>query len=162
MAKVIVVYDSKTGLTEMMAKAVIEGVKMVSGVETELFKAGTPFTLSKIDEADAIIMGSPTHYANVTHEMREFIESLKWLVQTNKIRLSGKKGGVFGSYAWDGGWVIDRLGEDMKALGINVVAPVVSAIDRMGGMGIRIDEESLQRCRELGKAVAMEFAVRKK
>ena len=47
----------------------------------------------------------------------------------------------------------------MKALGISVVGPVVAAIDRMGGMGIRIDEESLQRCRELGKTVAMEFAV---
>lgn len=69
-------------------------------------------------------------------------------------KLSGKIGGVFASYAWDGGWVTDRLEAEMKALGMKVVSPAVSAVDRMGGMGVRIDEKDLQKCREMGRAVA--------
>lgn len=157
MARVIVIYDSKTGLTERMTKAVVEGIKTVEGVEAELLKAGAPFSIFKLCEADAIIFGSPTHYVDVTREMRVVLESAKWLKQTMKCNFSGKIGGIFGSYAWDGGWVIKKLGEEMKALGIKIVSPIVSAVDRVGEMGIRIDKESLQRCRELGKTVAIEL-----
>ena len=80
----------------------------------------------------------------------------KWLKQTMKHDFSGKIGGAFGSYAWDGRWVIEKIGEEMKALGIRIVSPIVSAVDRTGEIGIRIDKESLQRCRELGRTVAIE------
>ena len=46
MSKEIVVYDSKTGFTEQMAKAVVDGVKDVEGVDVELLKVGTPFSIS--------------------------------------------------------------------------------------------------------------------
>jgi multimeric flavodoxin WrbA len=43
--KVCVIYDSLVGFTEMMAKAVIKGVKSVQGIEAELLKIGTPFSM---------------------------------------------------------------------------------------------------------------------
>ena len=52
--------------------------------------------------------------------------------------------------------MIEKLCEEMKALGIRIVSPIVSAVDRTGEIGIRIDKESLQRCRELGRTVAIE------
>lgn len=158
MAKVIVVYDSQTGNTEKMAKAVVEGAKTVKGVEVELLKAGTAFSISKLDSADAIIFGSPTRYGSVTLEMRNLLEAMKEHKESKKLKLSGKIGGAFGSYGWDGGWVVDKLEITMRDLGIKVVAHAVSAVDKMGGMGVRIDEESLQKCRELGRAVAEKAA----
>lgn len=52
-----------------MAKAVVEGAKVVKGAEVDLLRAGTPFSISKLSTADAIVLGSPTHYGNVTSDM---------------------------------------------------------------------------------------------
>jgi flavorubredoxin len=155
MPKVIVIYDSKTGLTEVMAKEVINGVRRMKGVEVELLKAGTPFSIFQFEEADAIIFGSPTRYADITMEMRSIVESAKWLTKTSRLNLSGKIGGIFGSYVWDGGVIIKKLADEMKALGITIVEPAVSAIDKKTVSGTRIEEESLQQCRELGETIAL-------
>ena len=154
MPKIVVVYDSKSGNTEKMAKAVEEGAKTVKGIETELHKVGTPFSISILNKADAIILGSPSRYGLPTMEMKEFLDAAVELKRAKVLRLEGKKGGVFGSYAWDGGDVVDRLAEALKVLGVDLVLPLVSAVDRMGSMGAHIDTESLQKCRELGKTIA--------
>lgn len=156
MPKIAIIYDSKSGNTEKMAKAVAEGAKTFKDVEVELHKAGTRFPISILDEADAIILGSPSKYGNPTTEMREFIECA--IARAERSRLRGKTGAVFGSYAWDGGDVVDRLAEAMTTLGIELVAPTLTAVDRMGLMGVRIEEESLQKCHELGKTVAEKVA----
>ncbi len=62
MAKVLVIYYSKTGNTEEMAKFVGEGVKEEK-IEVEVKKAED----TKIEEllkADGIIIGSPTQFLN--------------------------------------------------------------------------------------------------
>jgi len=160
MVNVVVIYDSRTGATEKMAKAVAEGASSVKGVEVELNKVGTRFDVCLIDLAVAVILGSPTHYGSVTLEMRALLESLNDLKNLKKINFSGKIGGVFGSYGWDGGWVVDKLVADMKGLGISVVEPKVSAADKGGGFGVRIGEEDLKKCRELGRAVAEKVSKR--
>lgn len=43
MSKVVIVYDSVSGNTEKMAKAVAEGASTVKGVTTELLKMGHAF-----------------------------------------------------------------------------------------------------------------------
>lgn len=157
MPRVTVVYDSRGGFTERMAKAVVEGAKNVKNMEVEMLKVGTPFSISKLDVTDGIILGSPTIYGSVTQEMRNILASLREHKETGKLKLKGKVGGVFGSYGWDGGWVVDKLASDMKSLGINVVAPVVSVVHEQYAT-ISIDEETLQKCRDLGRAVAEKVA----
>jgi NAD(P)H dehydrogenase (quinone) len=159
MAKIVIMYHSKTGNTEMMAKSVAEGAKEVVGAEVELLKVGRPFSISILNEADAIILGSPSYYGGLTPELRTVLESVKSLKETGRLDLSNKVGGVFASYAWDGGWVTDKLVAELQDLGIEVIATPIAAIDKQGAMGIRIDEESLKQCKELGKSVAMQFAV---
>jgi NAD(P)H dehydrogenase (quinone) len=154
MPKIVIVYDSKTGNTEKMAKAVEEGAKTVKGVETELYKAGTRFPISALDRADAVIVGSPSRYGFPTTEMREFLDAAIELSKNHTLHLKGKLGGVFGSYGWDGGNVVYRLAQAIITLGIDVVPPMISAVDRAGLMGVHIDEEDLQECRELGKTLA--------
>jgi flavorubredoxin len=159
MSKVIVVYDSKTGFTEQMAKAVVDGVKDVEGVDVELFKVGTPFSISRLNTADALIFGSPTRYGGVTQEMGFFLENVEAHIESRRLNLSGKIGGVFASYEWDGGWVAEKIKGIMEALGIRVVAPLVSLVDGVHGrQRLQMEKDALQKCRDLGTAIAKKVA----
>jgi flavorubredoxin len=105
-----------------MAKAVAEGASTAKA-EVELHKVGTRFPMSLLNEAGALVIGSPTKYGNVTHEMKAFLESMTELKAPKKLRLKGLIGGVFGSYTYDGGWVVDALALRMKKLGIRLIPP---------------------------------------
>jgi flavorubredoxin len=153
MSKIIVIYDSKTGFTEKMANAVVKGIKEIEE-EVELIKVGTSFSVSKLDDTEAIILGSPTIYGSISREMRAFLESVKESKETDMLKLKNKKGGVFGSYSWDGGWIIRKLKSEMEVLGIKIVAPEVSLVNPMTGTSVKIDEKDLKKCNDLGKTVA--------
>jgi len=158
MPKIVIVYDSVSGNTEKMAKAVAEGASTVKGITAELLKIGTRFSVRILNEADGIILGSPSRYGLPTMEMEAFIRSAGEHTQSEKLKLKGKVGGVFGSYGWDGGDVVDKLSDVLKSWNVKVIPPMVAAVDRAGMMGVRIDEEALTKCRELGKAVAEKVA----
>lgn len=71
MRKVIVLYYSRTGNTEKMAKAIAEGAKKVQGVEVKLTYHATPEELA---DADAIIIGIPTYHHDMTNDMKKLLE----------------------------------------------------------------------------------------
>jgi flavodoxin I len=158
MPKVVIVYDSKTGNTELMANAVAEGANSVKGVKTELRNIGAKFPISTLKDADAVVIGSPTLYGNITHEVQEFLANLGYLQQSKRIILKGKKGAAFGSYGWDGGWNTERIEDMLKKLGVQLVAPSVSAADQGNVMQMKIHKDDLAKCRELGSAVAKAVA----
>jgi flavorubredoxin len=160
MLEIAVIYDSKTGNTELMAKSVAEGVCGIDGVTAELLKIGTKFPISSLEKAAAIIVGSPTIYGSVTDELAFFFENLNYLKRAKLIKTDGMKGAAFGSYGWDGGWNTERIEKELKALGVKLVAPYVSAVDQGGVMGVKIHKDDLEKCRELGRAVAEAVAVR--
>ncbi len=158
MAKVIIIYDSQTGNTELMANAVAEGARSVKGVEVELRKIGTRFPTSILKGADAMIIGSPTIYGNISRELAEFFGNAGYLTEAKHLNLKGKKGAAFGSYGWDRGWNTGRIEEELKALGVELVAPAVSAADQSGLSPMKIHIDDLKKCRELGKTVAEAIA----
>jgi flavodoxin I len=158
MAKVVIIYDSKTGNTELMAQAVADGAKSVEGVVVQIQKLGTKWPISILNDADAIIVGSPTQYGNITHELTEFFQTLNHLQESRHMMLKGKKGAAFGSYGWDGGWNTQRIEDEMKVLGIELAAVSVSAADQGGVMQMKIHKDDLAKCRELGKYVAKAVA----
>jgi len=63
MAKVLVIYYSKTGNTEQMAKLVEEGVKE-ERVEVKVKKIEDTET-DELLKVDGIIIGSPTYYGSM-------------------------------------------------------------------------------------------------
>ena len=92
MAKILVVYDSKTGHTEKMALAIAKGAKRVKGVEVEVKRASETGTKDLI-EADGIILGSPTYYGLMSAPLKKLID------KSVKIhgKLEGKAGAAFTS-----------------------------------------------------------------
>ena len=73
-ANVLVAYHSETGNTLQMAQAVAEGADNISGVDVILLSIDD-VTHKHLLQADAIIVGSPVHNANVSAGVQEFISS---------------------------------------------------------------------------------------
>lgn len=120
MAKVLVLYHSMYGHIETMANAVAEGVKQVEGVTVDIKRV--PETMDedtfkqaggKTDQSapiadpndlpnyDAIIIGTPTRFGNMTAQMRNFWDRTGGLWAQGK--LAGKVASVFTSTGTRGG-----------------------------------------------------------
>jgi len=72
--KVLVAYHSLTGNTERMAEAVVEGAKSVVGTEVVLKRVGQ-ITADELFSADAIIVGSPVYWSNMSGEVKTFFDN---------------------------------------------------------------------------------------
>ena len=89
--RVLIVYQSKTGNTEAMAKAVAAGVSR-EGLEVSV-KRLEETNVDDLLEPAGIIIGSPTYFAGTTAEVKRLIdESIKHFG-----RLDGKAGAAFTS-----------------------------------------------------------------
>ncbi|MDZ7718003.1 MAG: flavodoxin family protein [Balneolaceae bacterium] len=87
---VLIAYHSETGNTERMAQAVAEGANSVEGIQVKLLSVDQ-IQESDLLQADAIIVGSPVHNANVSAKIQEFITS--WPFENQPLK--DKIGAVF-------------------------------------------------------------------
>ncbi|WP_020400290.1 NAD(P)H:quinone oxidoreductase [Kordiimonas gwangyangensis] len=116
MTKILVLYYSGYGHTEVMAKAVAEGAGAVDGVSVtiktvpelvpeEVLKASGMKTEpshpiadpNELSDYDGIIFGTPTRFGNMAAQMRNFLDQTGGLWM--KGALVGKVGSVFTSTA---------------------------------------------------------------
>jgi NAD(P)H dehydrogenase (quinone) len=89
--RVLLLFDSRGGLTEQLAEAVAEGVRSVEGVELRyrrLDEAGQKELL----EIDALILGSP-NWSGMTGKLKEWMDYSGDLWETGE--LAGKPGACF-------------------------------------------------------------------
>ncbi len=93
MLRGLVVYDSKTGNTEKMAVAIGRGMKK-AGLDTETKRVENT-SMSDLTDADAIVFGSPTYFANVSSKMKELIDET---VEIYPNQLKNKVGAAFTSW----------------------------------------------------------------
>jgi flavodoxin I len=95
MNKILILYYSRTGNTEKMAKAVAEGAKSGSNVEVEL---NYHVDAESLGSYDAILVGSPTYHHDAPIDFKNLFEE----AAVRGISLKGKIGAAFGSYGWSG------------------------------------------------------------
>jgi flavorubredoxin len=145
-----------------MAKAVAEGLESIESVEVQLYKIGTKFSISIVNDASALVVGSPSIYGDMTLQLRQFFDSLNYLKREKKINVEGKIGAAFGSYGWDGGWHTIRIEQELMKLGLQMVAPSLSIAEQEDKKDIKTSREDLDSCRELGKTVARAIVGRHK
>lgn len=86
--KISILYSSKTGKTEKVAKLIEEGVKRVQGVDVKAMNLNE-IDKEFIDASKGIIFGTPTYYANMSWEMK------KWIDESSSFNLEGKLGAAF-------------------------------------------------------------------
>jgi len=89
--RVLIAYHSRRGNTEKMAVGVSEGVRKVAGVVAVLKKV-QEVSKEDLEAADALILGSPTYYANIPGIMKTVLDDWAWKM---KVDFTDKVGGAF-------------------------------------------------------------------
>lgn len=155
MAKVLIVYYSRSGNTEKMAQLVAEGVKD-GGAAVEV-KAVADTKLDDLKAADGIILGSPTYYGTMSAEIKRLLDDSVKLHG----KLVGKVGGAFSSAANLGGGNETTIMDMLKALLIHgMIVPGNVQGDHYGPVAINApDKRSAEQCRRMGRIIG-ELTVR--
>ena len=150
MAKVLIVYDTRSGHTETMALAVAKGAE----------KAGAEVTVKKADqtkpedmlEADGIIIGSPVYFGTMTTKLKQLVDDSVKVFH----KLEGKVGGAFassGGLASGGETTIMSIIEAMLIHGM-----IVQGKSEGMHYGVSVkgepNPEDLTECETLGNRVA--------
>ena len=150
MPKIIVIYDSLTGNTEMMASAVAKGVAK-TGIEVILKKAGDSNPQDLV-AADGIIMGSPTYFGQMSSRLKQLIDET---IKVHK-ELSGKVGGAFASCGGKASGGETTLLSIIHAMLIHGMIVQGRADDKHYGVAVEgvPKKVDLAECEKLGKIVA--------
>ena len=120
MAKILVLYYSMYGHVETMANAVAEGARRVTGAEVTIKRvpetmdaerfaqvggktqqSAAEATPDELPQYDAILLGTPTRFGNMSGQMRNFLDRTGGLWASGA--LYGKLASVFSSTGTGGG-----------------------------------------------------------
>jgi len=147
MPEVLVLYYSRSGNTEKMAKHVAAGAKD-AGARVRLADISEA-AIELLDTADAILIGTPTYYGLPAHDIIKFIHaSVK-----RHGRLDGKVGGAFSSAANIGGGNETAILSILQAMLVHgMVVQGLPRGDHYGPVSIGApDERAIRQCRFLGE-----------
>jgi flavorubredoxin len=143
-AKALVIYDTMWHSTEMLAKALVQGLTD-AGVEAQLHhlrRTHYSDIMAELLEAGLFFLGSPTLNNGMFPTVGQFLTYLKGLKPKNKTACA------FGSYGWSG-QAPGLITEELKAMGLTVPRE-----------GFRVkyipDPAELAQARELAKTLAAE------
>ena len=137
--KAVIIYDTMWHSTEMMAKAVTDGIES-QGISVKLIDLQVSHrsdAMTDVLDAKGVVLGCPTLNNGLLPRMAGFLMYMRGLRPTNKF------GAAFGSYGWSGESVklMNKAMEEMK---FEIIHP-----------GLRVKyvptHDSLKECVELGK-----------
>ena len=149
MSKALVVYDSKTGNTEKMAKAISEGIKE-AGHNVDA-KHVDKTSLDDLMAADAIILGSPTHFCTMSGGMKALIDKS---IEIYPDKLHNKIGAAFTSSDDIAGGNETTLLSLIQAMLMHRMVIVGHQSGSFGAVSIgEPNKECLAQCKEFGKRI---------
>jgi NAD(P)H dehydrogenase (quinone) len=150
MAKILIIYHSRTGNTEAMAEAVEAGVKR-EGLEV-VRKKVEEASIDDLLEPDGIIIGSPTYFAGAAAEVKKFID--EGIEHFGK--LEGKVGAAFSSSGDLGGGSETAILDILRAFLVHgmIVQGALSG-GHYGPVSVGTpNQERKEVCEALGERVA--------
>jgi len=150
MSRVLIIYYSRTGNTEKMAKIVAKGVEK-ENVEVEVKKV-EDVKVDELKDVDGIIIGSPTHYGSMASQLKQLFEESRKL----QGQLVDKVGGAFTSSHWVGGGNETTIMDILRAFLIHgMIVQGEARGDHYGPVALYApDERSSSECEKLGERVA--------
>ena len=113
MADILVLYYSRKGATESLAREICKGIDAVDGmsarlrtvptvsavteaIEDDVPESGPPYaTSADLDECAGLILGSPSNFGNMAASLKHFLDST--VADWFRGALVGKPAGVFAS-----------------------------------------------------------------
>ena len=144
MAKVLIVYYSRTGNTERMARGIAEGVQRAGG--EAMLKRAEEVTIGELAQADAFAFGSPTYFSYMAGMLQYVLEEAYHVRE----KLSGKP---FAAFASGGGGEVRARGPGRSEESIERVCRAVRLNKCAEGVvsNRSPDEATLEDCRTLGE-----------
>jgi len=148
MAKVLIVYYSRTGNTEIMATAIAKAVKE-EGLDV-VCKKVKGVTVDELLEADGLIIGSPTYYGTMATSVKRLLDaSVK-----HHGKLDGKVGAAFAS--------AESMGQETTLFSILqallIHGMIVQGDPEENHYGVtsieKPDEQVLENCQRFGQRFA--------
>jgi len=150
MKKAIVIYDTRFGNTEKIAKSLSKGLN-AQGIEVNCIKVDE-VDVDELPGYDFLAIGGPTHMASMSEPMKEFLEKLK------TVDISGKKGFCFDTRnqsrfnRFDINSAAKRIEKKMKKLKVKMIKPRGSAI--VEGREGPLEEGAQETFEKLGREIA--------
>ncbi len=143
--KMLIYFAAAHGNTGIMAHKVAEGARS-KGVDVQVYDACEIHPeehVDKIENADAVLLGSPTINNNAVKPVWDVLNALI------SIDVKGKIAGSFGSYGWSGD-AVEQLDARLAAMKFKVPFEGIKAV-------LVPNEEELQSCFAFGANVASEL-----
>lgn len=142
MAQAIIIYDTKYGNTEKVARSLEQGLKE-TGIQT-LCKNAKDIIPETLRDYDLIAVGAPTQIRTASTPIKEFLSSLKFT------SLAGKYGFAFDT-KFDSrisGSAAKYIEKKLQDLGLKIIEPCASAVvkglpEKQGGAKLKDLEETL-------------------
>jgi len=144
--KAIVVFDSKFGNTEKVARALASGIEE-AGVPVDCVRCGEA-RADHLKPYDLLAIGGPTQYGTVSKPLAKFLEEL------SRVDLAGKRGFAFDTRYADprAGSAAEGIEAHLRERGVRILRPHASAIV-LGGEG-PLEEGSEATFRRIGRELA--------
>lgn len=150
MAKILIIYYSRSGNTKKMASLVEAGVT-AEGIDVML-KDVSKTKAKELLDYDGIIIGSPTYYGTMAAEIKKLLDDSV----TFHGQLEGKIGAAFSSSANIGGGNGTTITDILKAMLIHgMIIQGNSKGDHYGPVSIGSPDKRVEgQCKSLGQRVA--------
>lgn len=157
--RILLVFDSRGGLTEQVAEAVAEGVRSVQGAELH-YRRLEKARVEELRQTDALILGSP-NWSGMTGKLKDWMDYSGDLWETGE--LAGKVGAAFtAGWSRSGGTeaTLLQLLHLLLAQGMIIVGLPWSERMRRSGSYYgatahgEVTEEDREQARALGRRVA--------
>jgi NAD(P)H dehydrogenase (quinone) len=156
---VLVAYHSVTGHTEKMAQGVVEGAARIPGTRVLLKRVGD-VAAGDLLSADAVVVGSPVYWSNMSGEVKKFFDDwqLKFGIFPD-FKMRDKVGAAFAT----GGQVSSGKEVTMLTILAAMLGNQMIAVSGGGAFGASattegdspgIDDKELASAKELGARVA--------
>lgn len=134
MAKVLIVYATRTGETAKIADLIAEGIRF-SGGDASVVDVKDIKTEKDLQGYDALVLGSATYHGGMMKSM----ETLLFLAE--KAELENTIGGAFGAFGWSGE-APDRIFDTMKNIfNMNMVGAALRLKSSSLGGGIQMAQD---------------------
>ncbi len=149
--KIVIAYDTMWESTEKMAHLIAKGAMDEGEVEVKLFhlrKSPYSEAITEIQDAKAVIIGSPTLNNGLFPTVGGFLYYLKGLKPKNKIATA------FGSYGWMGGAVKEVMAR-LKDMDLELVEPAMD-------IKYPTTKQQDRECIEFGRMIAKRVKEAKK
>lgn len=157
--KVLVAYHSLSGNTERMAEAVVEGAKSLPGTRVVLKRVGH-VTAEDLFSSDALIIGSPVYWSNMSGEVKTFFDNWQFKFGVfPEFKMKNKIGAAFAT----GGQVSSGKELTMLTILAAMLGNQMVVVSGGGAFGASattegdspgIDKKELAEAQALGRRVA--------